>query len=77
VIVRIVLWVGEASTCCWGSWICGGGGGGLASVLTWGLVLFGIGYVICGTAGGYVICGVGNGYVICGVGGGCRWLVVV
>jgi hypothetical protein len=32
-----------------------------------GLVLFGIGYVICGTTGGYVIWGVGK---LCG------WLVV-
>jgi hypothetical protein len=30
-------------------------------------VLFGIGYVIYGTAGGYVICEVGKG---------CEWLVV-
>jgi hypothetical protein len=62
VIVRIVPWVGKVSDCCGGSWICGrGGGGGLASVLTGGLTLFGIGYVICGTTGGYVICGVGEG----------------
>jgi hypothetical protein len=32
-----------------------------------GLVLFGIGYVICGTAVGYVICGVCEG---------CGWLVL-
>jgi hypothetical protein len=36
-------------------------GSGLASVLTWGLVLIGTGYVICGTTGGYVIWGVGGG----------------
>jgi hypothetical protein len=30
-------------------------------------VLFGIGYVICGTMGGYVICGIGEG---------CGWLLV-
>jgi hypothetical protein len=35
VIVRIMPWVGKVSSCCGGSWICGGGGGkGLASVLT-------------------------------------------
>jgi hypothetical protein len=62
--------------CCGGSWIYGGGGGGLASVLTWGLVLFGTGYVICGTAGGYIICGVGDGYVICEVDIGCGCLVM-
>jgi hypothetical protein len=39
---------------CGGSWICGGGGAG-------GLVLFGIGYLICGSATGYVICEVGEG----------------
>jgi hypothetical protein len=51
VIVRIVPLVGKVSSHCGASWICGGGGGdGLTSVLTWGLVLFGIGYVICGTA---------------------------
>jgi hypothetical protein len=51
--VRIVSWVGKVSSCYEGSWNCGGGGGGgLISILTWGLVLFGIGYVICGTAGG-------------------------
>jgi hypothetical protein len=43
VIARIVPSVGKASFCCWGSWICdGGGGGGLASDLTWEL-WFGIG----------------------------------
>jgi hypothetical protein len=68
VIVRIVLWVGKVSGCYRGSWICGRGGGrGLTSVLTWGLVLFGIGYVICVTAGGYIICEVDEG---------CGWLVV-
>jgi hypothetical protein len=56
---RIVLWVRKVSDCDGSSWICGGGG--LASVLTLGLTLFGIGYVICGTAGGYVICRVGGG----------------
>jgi hypothetical protein len=39
----------------------------LTLILTWGLVLFGPGYVICGTA---------SGYVVCGVGGCCGWLVV-
>jgi hypothetical protein len=34
VIVRIVPWVGKASAYCGGSWICGRGGRGLASVLT-------------------------------------------
>jgi hypothetical protein len=76
VIVRIVPWVGKVSVCCGGSWICGGvRGGRLASVLTWGLMLFGTGYVICGTIGGYVIWGVGGGYVIWGVGGGCGYVI--
>jgi hypothetical protein len=39
-------------------------------------VLFGTGYVICGTAGGYIFWGVGSRYIICGVDGGCGWLVV-
>jgi hypothetical protein len=44
VIVRIVPWVGKVSDSYEGSWICGGVcGGKLASVLTWGLALFGIG----------------------------------
>jgi hypothetical protein len=64
--------VGKVSVCCEGSWICGRGGGGwLALVLTWGLVLFGTGYVICRTAGRYVIWATGGWYVIWGVGGGC------
>jgi hypothetical protein len=62
VIVRIVPWVGKVLACCRGSWISGGGSsGGLASVLTCGLVLFAIGYVICGIGGGYVICGADKG----------------
>jgi hypothetical protein len=36
--------------------------------LTWGLVLFGMGYVICCTSEGYVIYGAGEGW---------GWLVVV
>jgi hypothetical protein len=36
-------------------------GGGLGSILIWGLALFAIGYVMCGTGGGYVICGTGKG----------------
>jgi hypothetical protein len=56
-------WMGKVSYCCEGSWIGGGGGGsGLASVLTWGLALFGIGHVICGTTRGYAIYGVGEGW---------------
>jgi hypothetical protein len=62
VIVRIVPWVGKASACCRGSWICGGGWGSeLASVLTWGLMLFGLRYVIYGTGRGHVIYGTGEG----------------
>jgi hypothetical protein len=62
VIVRILLWVGKVSDWFGGSLICGGGGGGgLTSVLTWGLALFGIGYVIYGTVRGFLICGVGEG----------------
>jgi hypothetical protein len=53
VIVKIVSWVGKVSVCCGDSWICGrGGGGGLGSVLTWGLALFGIEYMICGSVRG-------------------------
>jgi hypothetical protein len=51
--VRIVSWVGKFLGCCRGYWICGGGGGGrLTLILTWGLALFSIGYVICGTVEG-------------------------
>jgi hypothetical protein len=64
-IVRIVPCVGKVSAFCIGSWIFGRGGcGGLDSVLTWRLVLFGTKYVIWGTAKGYVIWGVGGRYVI-------------
>jgi hypothetical protein len=50
--------VGKVLDCGGGSWTCGEGGSvGLALVLTRGLALFGIGYVICGTTRGYVICG--------------------
>jgi hypothetical protein len=57
VIVSMVPWVGKVLVCCGGSWACcgGGGRGGFGSVLTW-LVLFSVGYVICGIARGYVIC---------------------
>jgi hypothetical protein len=67
VIVRIVTWVGKISDCCGGSQFCGGGGLAL-SLFCW-LVLFGVGYVICGTSGGYIIYEAGGGYVICGVTG--------
>jgi hypothetical protein len=70
VIVSMVLWVEKFLVCCRGSRACcgGGGSGGFGLALSrLVLVLFGMGYVICGRAGWQVICGVD---------GSCGWLVV-
>jgi hypothetical protein len=49
VIVSMVPWVGKLTGCC---------GGGLGSVLAWlALMLFGAGYVICGTGGDRLFAG--------------------